>query len=76
MNILTPGKWELSRIFQSSLITLFKTLFLRPKFAQIARARALPKTQKSYEMLPILWPIVDTASTPYDGSLKKLYEKT
>ena len=41
-----------------------------PQFAQIDRARGLPKTHKKFEDLPPFRPIVDTTKTPYYGISK------
>ena len=45
---------------------------MQPKFLQIARAHALPKTHKPFEHLPKFRPIIDTADTPYYGISKFL----
>ena len=45
---------------------------MQPKFTQIARAHALPKTHKPFEHLPKFRPIIDTTDTPYYGISKFL----
>ena len=45
---------------------------MRPKFAQIARAHGLPKTDKPFEHLPKFRPIINTTNTPYYGISKLL----
>ena len=57
---LTTVQNYLKMLCKRGEITEFEKKAMRSKFAQIAGAHGLPKTQKPFEHLPKFRPIIDT----------------
>ena len=69
---LTTVQNYLKALCKKSEITESEKKAIRPKFAEIAQARSLPKTHKPFEHLPKFRPNIDNTNTPYYGISKFL----